>query len=444
MQVVERSMRDQNKPAPILATPTNPDSELKPLHNFTATSSSILTVLGARRTDPVPSPQSNSNTAVGIFTSTGSQALTHAAYITAVDRIRPDVAISLADVATGSVGATTNAKRALRMSDRTETWLGEFVEAAQSRGKENEVAIFAPVLPLSGANQWDYLQALADEDMLRSISGLAIYSVDTLLDLDEYYPSLNHLPRLSLGAPATPHQILRQISLGVDILTIPFVNATSDAGIALTFSFPTDGDLSTQKTNGTTPTHLPLGFDLTPEAHATALTPLMPNCACHTCRNHHTAYIRHLLSAHEMLAWTLLQIHNHHIISAFLSDIRSTLSRGGAESFEAGARKFSEFYEPDLPVGAAERPRARGYNFKSVTGDEKRNKAAWGDLDGKVEKAGKPKGGAKRERMNKADELAVLAVSDEGVDMVTTETPQLVPDDTSAAVGVHEDAKPGQ
>ena len=86
------------------------------------------------------------------------------------------------------------------------------------------------------------------------------------------------------------------------------------------------------------------------------------------------------LNAHEMLAWTLLQIHNHAVVSAFFAGVRASLA-AGPDVFERDCRAFHLRYEPDLPVGQGERPRARGYHYRSEGGDEGRNRPAWGQLD---------------------------------------------------------------
>ncbi|KAL2160597.1 hypothetical protein VTH06DRAFT_1285 [Thermothelomyces fergusii] len=131
---------------------------------------------------------------------------------------------------------------------------------------------------------------------------------------------------------------------------------------------------------------LPLAVDLSHPAHATALEPLAPGCACYACRAHHRAYVHHLLAAREMLGWTLLQLHNHAVVAAFFAGVRAALARpdDDDDAFAAAARRFARAYEPDFPRGAAERPRARGYQYKSSgRGEGRRNKPAWGKLEEK-------------------------------------------------------------
>jgi queuine tRNA-ribosyltransferase len=84
-----------------------------------------------------------------------------------------------------------------------------------------------------------------------------------------------------------------------------------------------------------------------------------------------------------MLGWNLLQIHNHYVVDMFFRGIRAELKKG-LDNFEEQRRKFLAAYVPELPEGTGERPRARGYHFKSEAGQDKINKSTWVDLDQKV------------------------------------------------------------
>ena len=53
--------------------------------------------------------------------------------------------------------------------------------------------------------------------------------------------------------------------------------------------------------------------------------PIEPGCACYTCRSFSRAYLRHLLLADELLAYTLGSIHNLHLIVNLVSEIRAAI-----------------------------------------------------------------------------------------------------------------------
>lgn len=349
--------------------------------------------MGARRTPAVKAPIGNSDKYIQIFTSNGFQTLTNREYISTIETLKPDIAISLADINYGAA-TRSQAKGLRRMCERTEDWMSQMHKAVeQGQIRLSDTSIFTPTLRAPHTVQWEYLQRLAD-DLLSSLSGLAVYDVSILPDLAEY-PTLLSLPRLSLDAPPDPHALLRQISLGIDAFLLPFINTVTDAGVAMTFTFPppneptSDAATGGSGDDGTGP--LPLGTDLTELQNMTSLAPLVEGCSCYACAAHHRAYLHHLLNAREMLAWTLLQVHNHHTMNNFFSGIRESLARG-VEAFEEDYRQFSKVYKAELPVGMGTRPRARGYHFKSEHGDEKRNPSTWQLLQEGQEGAEKVKG----------------------------------------------------
>ena len=56
--------------------------------------------------------------------------------------------------------------------------------------------------------------------------------------------------------------------------------------------------------------------------------PLVEGCPCYTCQNYTCAYLHHLLHAHEILASTLMSIHNEFFIIKLVDDIRDSINSG--------------------------------------------------------------------------------------------------------------------
>lgn len=432
-QVVEKSQKNATK---IPAVAKVPAVDGKRLHAFTTLPSSIATILAPRRLPAVKASVGNGDDFVQIFTSNGFQPLTNADYLASIETLRPDIAIPLADMHYAAAARVLHAKGLVRMCERTEDWMSQLhARLDRDRLRAAGTAIFAPTLPAPYPMQWAYLERLAD-DLRGAVDGLAIYDVDLLSDLTAGYPSLRDLPRLSLDAPADPHAVLRQVALGIDVFLLPFVNVASDAGIALTFTFPppvpgpptsspppAPTTLSTTETTAPAPDGLgllPLGIDLAAPGHATALEPLAPGCACHACAAHHRAYLHHLLDAREMLAWVLLQIHNHHTVTLFLAGVRAALAAG---TFDAARRRFHTAYEPDLPLGCGTRPRARGYHFKSEGGDAPRNKVTWQALQEERGPVGVGIEAARTGSRSSGGEKAAAVVLEERLASGTTESP---------------------
>lgn len=368
----------EKKEPPIYKAPA---ADRRRLHSFTALPLDRTTILGARRCPAVTTPIGNNAKSVTLFTSMGVRSVTIPQFAAAVESLRPDVVIPLAD--TLHTSATLSSKKLIKMVERTKEWVDEFLERSGGREQLDElgVAVFAPVLPVEHPLQWDYLRHLA-EDVTDALCGLATYSVGLLPDLASYRP-LVALPKLSLEPPETPHEVLRQVALGADLCIIPFVNSVSDAGVALTFTFPPPAAGSPR----------PMGVDMWSPKHSTSLAPLAEGCPCFACANHHGAYLHHLLQAKEMLGWSLLQMHNQHVMDAFFAGIRRSLAKGLAE-LEAYTKQFLAAYEPELPEGSGQRPRARGYHFKSEAGQDSINKPSWTGLDGEAGGPGQPAAGA--------------------------------------------------
>lgn len=360
-----------------------PSGDSTPLHTFTALPSSLITLMAPRRIPAVSAPNGNTNGGLSLFTSVGFHILSVSQYADYIQAIRPDITVALGDVPYGVLPGT---KKVAKMGDRTSSWLDSFIsdiEASSKVSASSPTAIFAPILPIDTRLQSYYLSHLS-ENLTDSISGLAFYDTSVLPNIP-HTSAVSSLCRLSLDEPESPHHILSQVSLGIDLFAIPFIGFATDAGVALTFRFL--HPLSHQATGAGE--IQPLGVDLFAPENAMSLAPLADDCVCYTCKIHHRAYIQHLLSAKEMLGWVLLQVHNHHVISQFFSAIRESI-RGGR--FETDRLEFGKAYESELPEGTSQKPRARGYNFRSTgPGETKRNKPAWGALgdgNGEVNGAG--------------------------------------------------------
>jgi queuine tRNA-ribosyltransferase len=61
--------------------------------------------------------------------------------------------------------------------------------------------------------------------------------------------------------------------------------------------------------------------------------PIDESCTCYTCRTFTRAYIRHLCAAKEILAATLLSIHNVHTLITLVADVRQAISEARLEEF---------------------------------------------------------------------------------------------------------------
>ena len=304
-------------------------------------------VLGPRRLPPIHTPSSNSYTSLSILTSVGFRNLEVSDYICATKKLRPDVVIGCADVVYGEAKAKLGLKRKEKMGERTLAWTKALLAELQDEQELNytKASIWAPILPVEGEMQRELLDYLEELATLGDIGGLVLYDIGSI---DDMPASMILLPRLALTDPKGPHRVLDEIALGVDIFSLPFLNAATDAGVALTFRFHVSSCGKGRQPKAV------LGLDMLASEHVTDLAPLEASCGCYTCAQHHRAFIHHLLSAKEMLGWVLLQIHNHAIADAFFNGIRRSIANG---TFVDDCNAFGKTYEKELPAGTGVGPR---------------------------------------------------------------------------------------
>jgi queuine tRNA-ribosyltransferase len=63
-------------------------------------------------------------------------------------------------------------------------------------------------------------------------------------------------------------------------------------------------------------------------------SPLLKDCKCYTCQHYTRAYVQHLYKAKELLAATLMSIHNEHFIIKLVDDIRGSIEDGSFYKFK--------------------------------------------------------------------------------------------------------------
>lgn len=329
---------------PIYNTPTRKSESA--LRKFISFDDEYLLFLGPRRIPPVATANSNSVNSVTILTSVGYQQLEVEQYQDAIKSLKPDIAIGLADVLDRQPGV----KRREKMVDRTHAWTQMAIDVlfkpVDTDDRLAGISFFAPILPLEKELQTMYLRDL-EEEMADMVSGFAVWDPSTI---DLIPQALWHLPRLSLGESNTPQDVLRGVSLGLDLSAIPFIGTASDAGLALDFVFP---QRTPQEDDGKSLPY-PLAVDMLLATHSTDTSPLVSDCQCYACKTYHRAYLRHLLNAKEMLAWTLLQIHNHAIMDRFFADVRASIERG---TFEKDVKIFERIYMSEFPEPSGQGPR---------------------------------------------------------------------------------------
>jgi queuine tRNA-ribosyltransferase len=148
--------------------------------------------------------------------------------------------------------------------------------------------------------------------------GIAIGGLSVGESKDEMYSTLDLLnpflpenkPRYLMGV-GTPEDLINGIARGVDIFdcVLPTRLARHNA------AFSSGGRLN-----------------LMNAAFASDPRPIDETCQCYTCQMFTRAYLRHLIVAKELLAGTLLSIHNLHALVQLVKDIRASILNGTFDS----------------------------------------------------------------------------------------------------------------
>jgi queuine tRNA-ribosyltransferase len=133
-------------------------------------------------------------------------------------------------------------------------------------------------------------------------------------------------PRYTMGL-GTPPQLLKMVALGVDMFDCVLPTRVARNGLA----FTPDGPINLRN-----------------EQYRTDPRPVVEGLDNYTCRHFSRAYLRHLAVAGEMLAGTLLTIHNLHFYLDLMAQARSHLELG---DFAPWHRQWISRYE----AGAAAR-----------------------------------------------------------------------------------------
>lgn len=138
-----------------------------------------------------------------------------------------------------------------------------------------------------------------------------------------------HKPRYTMGL-GTPPQLLKMVALGVDMFDCVLPSRVARNGLV----FTPDGPLNLRN-----------------EQFRADGRPIVEGLDNYTCRNFSRAYLRHLVLAEEMLAGTLLTLHNLHFYLDLMAQVRTHLEAG---DFGVWHQAWIARYE----AGAAARRRA--------------------------------------------------------------------------------------
>lgn len=215
------------------------------------------------------------------------------------------------------------AQRSLAAKTRTDQALFGIVQGGIFPDLREESAKFISSLDLPGNAIGGLSVGESKADMYRSIE-----VVNAILPIEK--------PRYLMGV-GTPEDLIQAVLRGVDIFDCVLPTRLARHASAMT----RDGRLN-----------------LLNAAFSTDPNPIDAECSCYTCRHFSRAYLRHLLNAKEMLAATLLSIHNLHTMLQLARDLRQAIIDGRLQNFAGTAleRMKSRPHAGREPSGKAGKP----------------------------------------------------------------------------------------
>jgi len=188
------------------------------------------------------------------------------------------------------------AERCLQSKRRSDQALFGIVQGGIDPDLREESSHFIASLPFPGI----------------AIGGLSVgetkKEMQTILSLVTHCLPENK-PRYLMGV-GTPEDLINGIALGVDIFdcVLPTRLARHNA------AFSSQGRLNLMNA----------AFIHDPK-------PIDDTCTCYTCLNFSRAYLHHLVNVKELLAGTLLSIHNLHTLIQLVKEIRASILKGTIE-----------------------------------------------------------------------------------------------------------------
>ncbi len=182
------------------------------------------------------------------------------------------------------------AERCLKAKKRPDQALFGIVQGGVFEDLRKESSEFIASLNLPGNAIGGLSVGETKEEMVR------------ILDLtNEILPK--EKPRYLMGV-GTPYDLVQAVARGIDIF---------------------DCVLPTRLARHTTALRRKDRLNLVNAVYAEDAQPIDENCACYTCKNFSRAYLRHLILAKEMLASTLLSIHNLFTLISLTQEIRKAI-----------------------------------------------------------------------------------------------------------------------
>ncbi|QQS19729.1 tRNA guanosine(34) transglycosylase Tgt [Candidatus Saccharibacteria bacterium] len=211
----------------------------------------------------------------------------------------------------------TRAYQEESMRERTQPWAQRSLREMQRLRKNHPVRPYQAVFGvLQGANYEDLRRETATWMAEREFDGYGIGGAIEKQKLGEIVQWCNEIlpedrPKHMLGI-SEPDDMFAAVEHGVDTFDCVSPTRVGRNGAFYTFE-------GRKNIRGA--------------MYKQDFTPLLADCLCYTCQNFTRAYVQHLFRAKELLANTLMSIHNEHFIVGLVDNMRASIEDGSFYAF---------------------------------------------------------------------------------------------------------------
>jgi len=213
-------------------------------------------------------------------------------------------------------------KKIKRATERTHRWAERCQKAQKRRDQALYAIVQGGVFPELRCQSAEYLTSLDFPGY--AIGGLSLGEPKkvTLAMVEETTALLpENKPRYLMGV-GSPEDIVEAVAKGCDIFDSALPTRVARNGAL----FSWEGRQNIRNA-----------------AFSQMEQPILAGCDCYTCRNFSAAYLHHLFSCEELLAYRLATIHNLSFITELMNKIRSAIQDG---TFVAFKDSFLANYQP--------------------------------------------------------------------------------------------------
>ena len=209
-----------------------------------------------------------------------------------------------------------------RATKRTHRWAERCLKAQKRRDQALYAIVQGGIFPQLRRQSAEYLTSLDFPGY--AIGGLSIGEPKkvTLAMIEETVALLpESKPRYLMGV-GSPEDIIEAVARGCDIFDSALPTRVARNGALFTW----EGR-----------------HNISNAAYSQMEQPVAPGCNCYTCRNFSAAYLHHLFSCNELLAYRLATIHNLSFVTDFMAKIRGAIEDG---TFLSLKNNFLANYQP--------------------------------------------------------------------------------------------------